>query len=149
MTKEPGRIIREGMGGFLNPPTHPEHTFCVEVYLRRRPENRGSMSLSAALKCDWLNDFAKERVRAILDSWQPPELESPAIQDWIRNVLGYFRGCYKGQEGVGEWHVQNMRMDQDADPMLNIDLHAGVNLIRKYYPAFTPEAKHFAEVRRH
>lgn len=50
MATESGRIKHGGMGEFLTPPTHPEHSFSVETELRRKPENRGSMSLSYAVK---------------------------------------------------------------------------------------------------
>ena len=146
-TKERGRIVSSGMGGFLNPPTHPEHTHSVETDLRRRPEDRGRMSLSYAATCEYLADETRAAAKRRLDEWVAPPVDSPEIQAWIRRVLGYFAGCYKGPDGEGCWDAGKLRIDSKADPMLNIDLHAGVRLIREYYPDFTPAAQHFAEAR--
>lgn len=73
---EKGRIVREGIGGFLNPPTHPEHTFSMQTDLRRRPENRGSMCLSAAAACEWLDSAARNQAAKLLDEWRALPLES-------------------------------------------------------------------------
>lgn len=148
-TKERGAIRQTGMGGFLNPPGHPEHTHHIETDLRRRPWNRGGMSLSTAVKCEYLDDATRAAARKLLDTWlankQP--LDSPEVQGWVRQVLGSFKGCFKGQEtapGAGdEWDVGKLRINSEVDPLLNADLHAGVHLIRKYYPEFIPTAEHF------
>src|SRR5689334_15226519 len=50
----------------IYPPTHPEHTQSVEFDLKRRKENRGSMSLSAALECEWLSDSCHSHSSAAL-----------------------------------------------------------------------------------
>ena len=137
------RINRNsGMGGFLNPPTHPEHSISVESIKR----DDFCMSLSSAVESDWLSPYVRELARDILNAWVPPALESPAIQEWIAQVLGYFRGCYVGQDKQGNrsWNASDLRISQDADPVLGADLHAGVHLIRKYYPEFTPTPAHFA-----
>jgi len=148
MRKEPGRIVGQGMGGFLNPPGHPEHTRSVETDLRRRPENRGRLSLSYAVTCEWLDAGIRARAKAILDHWQTNDrlcLGLPEMQDWIKQVLGYFRGCYVGQDKQGNpsWNADSLRINKDADPVLNADLHAGVHFIRKYYPEYVPTAEDF------
>lgn len=137
-----GRIVNSGMGGFLNPPTHPEHFKSVQSsYV-----DTFSMSLSAAADADWLNPATRGRARGILKGWKAPAIESPAVQEWIAQVLGYFAGCYVGQDKAGapSWNASDLRIDKEADPVANADLHAGVHLIRKYYPAFAPTAEHFA-----
>lgn len=139
--KEKGRITSSGMGGFLNPPTHPEHTMHVEIDLRRRPENRGGLSLSSAVDCDWLDAGTRMAAKAVLNSWQAPPMESAEIQAWILQVLGYFRSCYQGTNG--SWNAYDLVIDKERDPVVNADTHAGVNLIRKYYPSFVPSAEHF------
>ena len=145
---EKGRIASGGMGGFLNPPTHPEHMNHVETDLQRRPENRGIMSLTAAAEATWLDPTIRGAARRILQSWQAPALETEEIQAWVRQVLGYFRGCYRGpQDGPECWHAGNLRIDSASDPMECADLHAGVHFIRQYYPDFVPTAQHFAESR--
>jgi len=145
MTHERGRIRREGMGGFLNPPTHPEHSYSVETDLRRRPENRGSMSLETAVTSEWLDVGTRAAAKRLLTSWERPPLESAEVQEWIHQVLGYFKGCYCGpQDGEDKWNASNVRIMPGADPVLNADIHNGVHLIRKYYPEFKPTAEHFA-----
>lgn len=149
MSTQKGRIVNQGMGGFLNPPGHPEHTRSVEFDLRRKPENRGSMSLSHALECDWLDGLTKAQARRLLEVWslQKRPLSDSTVQDWIQQVLGYFRGCYAGQNAKGEqsWNVSDLRIDQNVDPLLNADIHAGVHLIRKYYPEYSPKAEDFKQ----
>ena len=54
-THEKGKIVHRGMGGFLCPPGHPMLTMSVETDLRRKPENRGSMALDYAAKCEYLD----------------------------------------------------------------------------------------------
>lgn len=144
MMKERGLITSPGAGGFLCPPTHPEHTQHVQTDLRRRPWNRGSLSLSSAVECDWLDDATRANAKRILDTWQEnkPALDSTEIIEWKRQVLGYFAGCYKG-DGENPWNCSALRITKDADPMLNFDLHAGVRMIRQYYPGFVPTRDDF------
>lgn len=144
MDKDQGRIVSGGMGGLLNPPTHPEHT--VNVAYRRKHERKdsGSMSLSYAVECDYLDDATRAAAKRRLDSWVPPPLESAAIQEWIHQVLGYFRGSYKGV-GPDEtcWNAGNLHFYKDGEELPAVDDHAGVHLIRKYYPDFTPTSADF------
>lgn len=149
-----GRIVRRGTGGFLNPPTHPEHEWGVETDLRRKPENRGSMSLGQAAKSTWLDEATRNAARARLIAWSVsrPALDDPRIQDWILQVLGYFHDCYKG-EGPECWHADKLRIlppqvpngwGEYPPPPPPVDEHAGVHYIRKFYPEFTPTGKQFA-----
>ena len=71
-------------------------------------------------------------------------LDSPEIQDWILQVLGYFRGCYNllPWEEAG-WNVSALTISQLLDPMEYIGQHAGVHLIRRYYPEFAPTPEQF------
>lgn len=144
MEKEKARVINSGMGGFLNPPGHPEHTKSVETDLLRRPENRGSMSLSIAADCEYIDSITQQRAKVILHEWSlhRARLASEEIQDWIKQVLGYFRGCYKG-DGSNPWNADQLRIAQDTDPLLNADIHAGVHLIRRYYPEYVPTQEQF------
>ena len=140
-----GRIVAEGMGGFLSPPTHPAHSFGVETDLRRKPENRGGMSLEHAAKCTYLNEKVRGRALQHLNQWKASDIDSPEIQDWVHQILGYFRNCYKGPQGdETAWHATNLRMNPDTTPNLNVDLHAGVHHIRKFYPGFTPTIENWA-----
>lgn len=143
-TKERGAIVREGAGGFLNPPGHPEHKLSVETDLKRAKHNRGSMSLRAAAECDWLDDNTRRRAQDELNRWEPLPLDSDEIQDWIAQVLGYFRNCYRGEGDEPEcWNAGNLRILNPDEEALPYDLHAGVRLIRRYYPDFQPSPNDF------
>ena len=145
---EPGVIASGGMGGFLNPPGHPEHTHHIETDLDKRPQNRGGMSLSSAVACDWLSPAARADAQRLLDQWQEnrPALESPEVQEWIRQVLGYFRGCYRGDGPEPEcWNADKLGILKAGDAARPNEEHAGVHLIRKYYPDFTPTGEQFSE----
>ena len=144
--KEKGKIVNKGMGGFLCPPGHPDHSYSMQTDLRRREWNRGSMSLSFAATCEWLDDATRQAAGVALVGWERPAIGSGRVQEWIGQVLGYFRGCYKGNPDLGEkaWEAGNLRMDQKVDPTLNVELHAGVHLIRRYYPEYVPTAEDFA-----
>lgn len=149
-TKERGRLRRSGMGGFLNPPGHPEHDWSIETDLRRRPENRGSMSLSAAVTAEYLDDATRADAKRMLDVWTANRmpLESQEVQAWIRQVLGYFKGCYRNPEASAEqWHAGKLIIDRERNPMDAPEAHAGVNLIRRYYPEYVPTAEHFASAK--
>lgn len=143
---EAGRIAKEGMGGFLCPPTHPEHDWHVETDLTRPKHDRGGMSLSSATTCEWLKRSTREAAKAKLAEWERPALESVEIQDWIHQVLGYFRNCYRNPAAPGseQWHAGKMRIPDPAwNPLEHIDEHAGVHHVREYYPEFMPSAEHF------
>ena len=141
---------RRGMGGFLNPPGHPELTSSVETNLRRRLENRGSMSLSYAAECDYISPAVRAEAKRKLAEWSANRLaiDSNEVQAWVRQVLGYFKGCYRNPDrsGVQQWNASELIID-NRDPLANADDHAGVRTIRHYYPEFTPTAEHFAQAR--
>lgn len=145
---DPARIIQSGMGGFLNPPTHPAHHYSVEQgEAGKRWKPTGCMSLEAATNDTWIDPEVRRKAQELLETWQAPPIESPEIREWISQVLGYFRGCYQGLEKLGEasWHASNLLIDGDLDPMDHVDQHAGVHLIRQYYPSFTPTAGDFEQ----
>lgn len=137
-----GKIDRtSGMGGFLNPPTHPEHTISV----RSSYGNTFFMSLSSAAEAEWLDPSTRGTARGILKAWKPLPIESPEVQDWIRQVLGYFRNCYRGDGSEPEcWNASNLVTDR-TDLRFDVDRHAGVHLIRKYYPEYVPLSVQFRE----
>ena len=140
-----GKVVHEGMGGFLNPSTHPEHEWSV----RSTYGDTFSMSLSKAAESSWLEGAEgrnpKIRAKTLLKNWKAPDINSPEIQDWIHQVLGYFKNCYSGQDKDGNisWNAGDLRIMKDADPVLNQDIHAGVHLIRKYYPDFKATKEDF------
>ena len=61
-------------------------------------------------------------------------------------MLGYFRGCFNFHpENETGWHAGNLTIDSGVDPLENADFHAGVHLIRRYYPEFQPTREHFLQ----
>ncbi len=144
-----GRLFKQGMGNFLNPPTHPEHEWCVETDLRRKPENRGFISLSCAAKSDYICHAARVAAKAKLESWKPLPVADARVQVWIRQVLGYFANCYRAfninLDSEQEWHASELVIYVTRDPLLYLDEHAGVHFIRTFYPKFAPTEQHFAE----
>lgn len=132
-----GKIVDSGMGGFLNPPTHPEHRLSVHS----SHGDKFSMSLTAARDSAWLNPQTRKAAANILRHWQPLPITSAEVEDWIARVLGYFRGCYSPD---GEkWNAQDLIIDK-RNPLQHADRHAGVHLIRRYYPNYQPTVGDFA-----
>jgi len=124
-----GRIISEGMGGFLKPPTHPELSFSVKSCYG----DTFGLSLTGATQSNWLDDECKAKAQKLLDNWIPLSIDDPGIKDWILQVMGYFRHCYN--EGDG-WNANKLAIYPDINPIVNQNLHAGVHYIREYYPNF-------------
>lgn len=132
---------KSGMGGFLNPPGHPEHTSHVSSV--SKITNWFSISLSSAVNCDWITPAIRTEAKRKLKEWSDnrPALESEEVQNWVLRVLGYFHDTYISPNGF----VANEGYDihLNWDPMEHIDEHAGVACIRKFYPKFVPTEKHF------
>lgn len=153
------RIRREGAGGFLNPPGHPEHGLSLNT-------EGGWTSLSYVVEHP--DEFPPAAVRACqaeLDRWEAGEPDP----DWVAQVLGYFRNCYRPTDGSSSASdliiPNNLRISTleeldgltvveatdtedtvyHVDPMQNVDRHAGVAYIRKFYPDFMPTADNFAQ----
>lgn len=140
-----GIVVNQGMGNFLCPPGHPSHAYCIETDLRRRPENRSRCSLETAAECEWLDAKTVNTARKLLDDWRPLSQESDEVQAWILQILGYFRNCYCCGDGTKpeDWHARNLVIAKSGP----VDKHAGVHLIRKYYPEFVPSDEHFENAR--
>lgn len=138
-------VTNSGMGGFLNPPGHPEHSMSVQTGRSDNPN--GIYSLSSAINSEWLSPGLRGRCSGILKRWEANKLplEHEDVQEWICHVLGYFKGCYKGQtkDGAESWNASDLKIDSECDPMTRADDHAGVHLIRKYYPEYQPRIEHF------
>ena len=147
-TKERGRIIREGMGGFLTPPGYPERAYSVEYDLTLRKENRGTMSLSYAVECDWLDDATRAEAQRILDAWQAPDISSREVQMWIKQCWSHWRNCYK-LDGERELFVMQSQPFSDLPTVqgrglhmiIGISQHQAVVNIRRYYPEYVPSVR--------
>ncbi len=137
------RIATRGMGGFLNPPGHPEHTRSVE-YDKRRGEYQSACSLTVAVSAEFIEPHIRGEARYLLTTWNPGPSPDPA---WVLQVLGYFRGCYRNPLVEHQWDADSMIIDQTLDPLSHLDDHAGVNHIRKFYPGFIPTAQQFREAK--
>lgn len=137
-------LVNEGMGGFLNPPGHPEHNWSV------RTRNDGSCySLSYAANSDGMpvSNAAKTAAQTKLNEWQPLPLNAPETKKWICQILGYFNGCYQGNPELGEesWHTNRIVIDREKtlDPVVNQNIHCGVHFIRKWYPGYVATEEDF------
>jgi hypothetical protein len=108
------------------------------------------MSLSAAVESEWLDVGTRRRARALLDVWEKakPDLGNSEVQDWVHQVLGYFKNCWRGTGQEPEcWHVSNLRMTKSGEVPdgYKVTDHAGVHYIRKFYPDFFPATDHFTQ----
>lgn len=142
MSTRNGRIVREGMGGFLAPPTHPEHDYSIRY-------NGGCMALSGAADADFLDDETRAKARALLGEWKPIPMDHLEVKDWISQVLGYFENCYRGEGPEPEcWYAGKLRIPpKDGTAPRPLDEHAGVHHIRKFYPEFAPTPQDFIRAR--
>lgn len=145
METETHKIVYRGMG-FLSPPTHPEHDYSVSSF--RGAREVGGTSLSSAVNAEFLSEPIRRSAAGILSAWKAPAVDSPEVQGWILQVLGYFRHCYRDpQAGEGEqWYADKLIISESSRGR-KVEDHAGVHLIRRYYPEFTPTAEHFAGAR--
>jgi hypothetical protein len=146
--KRTARVIEDhGQGGFMDPPGYPTHTHRVESDLRRAPHNRGSTSVSYAAEDKYIDPDTRQEIRALLSKWKKnrPPITAPEVQAWVLQVLGYFRNAYGNPtiEGAKKWDASNLVFDNDRDPVKGADDHAGVHLIRKFYPEFSPTRQDF------
>ncbi len=89
-------IVREGMGGFVNPPGHAEHSYSVRefnVHGSRREYSSMSLAYAAGDETPWVPEHIKERCRRLLQK-HPGEY----IEEWERTVYSYFKTCYQDVE---------------------------------------------------
>ena len=135
--KDRAKIVNSGMGGFLNPPTHPEHNFSVSSTKR----DDFHLSLSGAAKCDYIIDNVREAAQKLLDDWVAPDIDSDEIQDWIHQVLGYFRNCYS-PDGIDR-KVSDCKITAGNPFEIGIMRHLGVLHILNYYPEYQPRGIDF------
>lgn len=94
---KPLYVIRRdghGSGGFLCPPGHPAHFYCVEGYWggRRKPSGPDLMAgLDYLIRDEYgdIPDSVKARAQKIMDS-----AKLTCSEAYVRNVYGYFRNSY-------------------------------------------------------
>jgi len=122
-----GKIVGGALGSFLCPPGHPN-------YYHHISGPKFLISLTYAVESDDVHPEMRGRAQAILNRYKLPPINDPQVQDWIYRVMGYFRGCYVGKEG--SWQASDLVIDSTRDPIKHQNEHAGVHLIRQYYPEF-------------
>ena len=126
-------IENEGMGSFLNPPGHPEHSKSVMW-------GDSYMSLSYCLNDKWVPEKLRQQAALLLNEWEANK--PPIDRDWVRHVLSYFSTCYS-PDGVNrnvDSFVKGPKVPRNKE---QIDRHLGVMFIRKYYPEFKPTRSDF------
>lgn len=99
---------KSGMGGYLNPPNHPEHTHHVETDTNRKPDNRGSASLCYALEDEWISDQTKKEIKALLDNWEATKLpiNHPDSLVWVSQCMKHF-GFEKGVAFIQKYYPES------------------------------------------
>jgi len=143
--KRTARIVPGGMGNFLDPPEYPTHQFHIG-YGRRQ----GGSSLTSNSSVESIDPLTRKEVRGLLDNWKKnrPPIDSPEVRKWISEVLGYMATGYRNPNaGDKQWDASKLVFDSKRDPVRNAKDHAGVHLIRKFYPDFTPTDDDFAGAR--
>lgn len=135
-------ISDTGMGGFLDPPGYPTHTHSVYGSLNGRRVD-DMMCLSSAAEAEYIPEDIRSKAQALLDGWQPPALESPEVQSWITQVMAHLASMYRAVD-VPEpecwhgWRMRVIRVDPLSPEAPPISEHAGVHLIRRFYPQWSP-----------
>lgn len=141
-TKVKARILPDGCGAFMEPPGHPMHRLHVETFHAngRRRDDYLSLDFAAGPEgvAYGIDGLIRGRARRLLESYQPPAINSREAQLWIRRVMAYFNNCYRGDD-PNPWHANRLHIHSNlCDAAHPIEDHAGVRFIRQYYPDFTP-----------
>ena len=147
----PDKVVSGSMGNFLCPPTYPTHFFHVETDRNRRKENRGGVSLESAKDYSWIHESARVEAYKLLRDWQRPAIDSEEIEDWIVEVLRYFKNCYLSSKQVasGKRNVSDLICNSEFNPYAYKDIQAGTAFIQRYYPDFVCTNRLIAIAHRH
>ena len=133
------RIFKGGMGGFLTPPTYPEH------YMHVRGDG-SHLSLSYVANNSSYPEDIRKNATKILRKWNRPVLETDAIQNWIFQVLGYFRNCYTKDPAIRDVNnKESFYINKVGDPWNFPNNHLGILHIKNYYPEYVPCEDDFAQ----
>ena len=132
-------LVNSGMGGFLNPPSHPEHTYSIQEF--RGGHECGSYSLSAAASEMYLPAQVRGTAKGVLKRWKAGTPDSA----WVHSVYNYFRHCYS-KDGVST-NVNNGstitfgkfwgNAEQEAD--MPPTHHLGYLYVKSFYPDHEPD----------
>lgn len=85
-------------GCYGDPPNYPTYFYGVETDLRRKPWNRGSMSISYAASDEvtYLPPLVKKRCVELLAEWEKNKLPEshPRVQAWEQATYAHMAHCY-------------------------------------------------------
>ena len=81
-------LIKDGMGGFLNPPGDSEHDYSIREG-KSDISAVGFYSLSTAASETWIPDEVRKIAQSKLDS-----SKRECSEKWVQSVYNYFRNCY-------------------------------------------------------
>ena len=99
--------------------------------------------MSSAVKDRSLSQETRKLAKSILENWEATKLplEDTEIQEWILQVLGYFKACYyRPYAGI---NARDLMFNARLNPLANAHLHRGVAHIREFYPQYVPTMAHF------
>lgn len=143
-------LVREGMGGFLDPPGAISHDWSLEFW--RGPNSKEaeeSYGLSAALGESYIPEPIKARIRAHIEAHDRPEM----TEEWVRSVYAYFRHCYSpdGEDrNVSRCDIVKPNPDGDGyvwgtfgrdrvtDEPPPAERHLAYLCVREHFPDHTP-----------
>lgn len=119
------KIVSGGMGSFLCPPGHPNHTRHVMEKAGNHREV-GSMAIDSATRYDYLPEAIRDRAQRLIDNATMVESDL-----WVRSVYGYFRNMWTADGRMWE-RADNLNVGRpDGAPD---DWHAAPLYIRQYFP---------------
>lgn len=127
-----------GAGSFLEPPFSKTHKWGIVAGYDRGNGYQEYSSVDYYLEDEHVPEEAKIQIRQIIGKEERPDITDPEVHDWICRVMGYFKHSYRNPV-TGSWNAGELKIDVNSNPEYTIahqDGHAGVHLIRKYYPEF-------------
>lgn len=131
-------LVDEGMGGYLNPPGHPEHTYSIQGF-RGGHEVRG-ISLREALDDEYAGSI-RGAAKNLLNKWSKGRPAAPP-EEWVKQVYIYFQHCYS-KNGTNRSETDcitygkfwgNAEQEKDANPYF----HLGFLFVNEFFPAHGP-----------
>lgn len=133
-------LSHSGMGGFLNPEGHAEHSWSISMVERGRES--GSMSLQGAIESEWTPVEVKDIAKNLL-AQNPGRI----TKTWIKSVYRYFRHCYS-KDGINRnvsdcvtfgkfWDNVELEKDMPAEN------HLGYLFVKKFDQNHTPQTDLF------
>lgn len=123
----------DGMGGFLNPPTHPQHT--TSIIEKRGGHEVGYYSLTGARDEKYLPGRVRGTANGILKRWVREKGQEQPDEVWLASVYNYFRNCYSPDgenRNVSDCLINNANS-------LPPERHLAYLFVKEFYPAHKPD----------